>query len=289
MRIRFVPGANATERGRVTLIPDGELELRDFRGRPFTGADPGAGTLMERGMTLPAPASGIGSGKISLDAESLQFTRDGGFYIGDEYAANLYYFDRRGRLLGVINPPAAITPRREGRPWFGSLQPPDTGRRNNQGLEGMSLSPDGRTLFVALQSALMQDSATGNAAGRTDIRVLAYDVSSTPTPAKPVAHYVMQLPAYNADGNGGAPNRTAAQSEIRALDDHRFLMLARDGAGLGAEGKAPIVYKSILLPTSRARPTSPAPNTRPAPHRCYGTRPARRCGQTSSRPIGSNW
>jgi hypothetical protein len=111
----------------------------------------------------------------------------------------------------------------------------------------MSLSPDGRTLFVALQSALMQDSATGNAAGRTDIRVLTYDVSHTPTPTRPAAHYVVQLPAYTAEGNGGAPNRTAAQSEIRALDDHRFLMLARDSAGLGAEGKTPIVYKSILL------------------------------------------
>jgi hypothetical protein len=242
LRIRFAPGD-----GQVTLIPEGGLKLTDFRGQPFTGADPDAGTLMERGMVLPAPASGVGSGKVSLDAESLQFTRDGSFYIGDEYAANVYYFDKGGRLRGVIQPPAAITPRRNGRPFFGSLQAPDTGRRNNQGLEGMSLSPDGRTLFVALQSALVQDSATGNGAGRTDIRVLVYDVSRTATPQRPIAHYVMQLPAYNDGGNGGAPNRTAAQSEIRALDDHRFLMLSRDSAGRGAASKAPIVYKSILL------------------------------------------
>ena len=242
LRIRFTPGD-----GRLDLIPDGGLELRDFRGRPFTGADPGAGTLIERGVTLPAPANGVGSGKVSLDGESLQFTRDGGFYIGDEYTANIYYFDQRGRLRGVINPPVAIAPRRNEQHYFGSLQIPDSGRRNNQGPEGMSLSPDGRTLFVALQSALMQDSATGNAAGRISTRVLVYDVSGTPTPKQPTAHYVMQLPAYNDEGNGGPPNRTAAQSEIRALDDHRFLMLARDGAGLGAEGKAPIVYKSILL------------------------------------------
>ncbi len=241
-RIRFSPSD-----GQFTLLPGGGMELRDFRGRPFTGADPGAGTLVERGIVLPAPASGPGRGKISLDAESLQFTRNGGFYIGDEYTANVYYFDRRGRLRGVIRPPAAITPRRDGQLWFGSLQAPDTGRRNNQGAEGMSLSPDGRTLFVALQSALIQDSATGNAAGRTNTRVLVYDVSRTPTPARPIAHHVVQLPAYADDGDGGAPNRTAAQSEIRALDSHSFLMLARDGAGHGAEGKKPIVYKSILL------------------------------------------
>lgn len=241
-RIRFSPSD-----GQFTLLPDGGLKLRDFRGRPFTGADPGAGTLVERGIVLPAPASGPGRGKVSLDAESLQFTRNGGFYIGDEYTANVYYFDRRGHLRGVIRPPAAITPSRDGQPWFGSLQAPETGRRNNQGAEGMSLSPDGRTLFVALQSALIQDSATGNAAGRTNTRVLVYDVSRTPTPARPIAHHVVQLPAYADDGDGGAPNRTAAQSEIRALDSHSVLMLARDGAGHGAEGKKPIVYKSILL------------------------------------------
>lgn len=241
-RIRFSPGD-----GRVELVPDGGLELRDFNGRPFTGADPGEGVLVERGMTLPAPAAGVGAGKVSLDAEALRFTRDGGFYIGDEYSANVYAFDRDGRLKGVIAPPPAVAPRRDGKPDFSSLRPPKTGRRNNQGPEGVSLSPDGRTLVVALQSALMQDSATGDAAGRVNTRVLVYDVGANPAPAKPVGHYVIQLPAYAAQGEGGAPDRTAAQSEIRALDDHRFLMLARDGAGLGSGGKAPIVYKSVLL------------------------------------------
>ena len=241
-RVRFTP-----QDGQFSLTPDGGIRLTDFRGRPFTGADPADATLVERGVSLPTPARGVGRGKVSLDAESLQFTRDGSFYVGDEYTANIYYFDRRGRLRGVIQPPAAIAPRRHGQPFFGSLEAPETGRRNNQGPEGMALSPDGRTLFIVLQSALMQDSATGNAAGRVNARVLAYDVSNTPTPTQPTAHYVVTLAAYNDRGDGGPPNRTAAQSEIRALDSHRFLMLSRDGAGRGAESDAPIVYKSILL------------------------------------------
>jgi len=240
-RIRLSPAD-----GRLDIIPDGGLVLHDFRGQPFTGADPGAGTLTTGGMVLPSPASGVGAGKISLDAEALQFTREGGFYIGDEYTANVYYFDSKGRLQGVITPPAAITPRRQGASAFGSLQAPETGRRNNQGAEGMSLSPDGRTLFVTMQSALMQDIAAGNAAGRINTRVLVYDVSDTPTPTHPKAHYVVQLPAYSSEGDGGPADHTAAQSEIRALDSHTFLMLSRDSAGLGA-GKSPIVYKSILL------------------------------------------
>lgn len=241
-RIRYRPAA-----ATLDIVPDGGLRLQDMRGQPLTGADPGQGTLKLGAVLLPSPVSGPGAGKVSLDAESLQFTRDGGFYIGDEYAAAVYYFDPQGRMQGVMEPPAAIAPRRDGRPDFGSLQPPVTGRRNNQGVEGLSLSPDGRTLIVALQSALVQDTASGSASGRINTRVLTYDVSTAPMPAAPSGHYVVQLPAYRDDGDGRAPNRTAAQSEIRALNAHQFLMLSRDGAGLGASGSDPIVYKSLLL------------------------------------------
>jgi hypothetical protein len=236
----------------VSLVVDGGIKLRDFDGKPFTGAEPAKGLRKERGIVLPSPAGGIGAGKVSLDAESLQFTRDGGFYVGDEYAANVYRFDAKGKLTGIIVPPKAVRPLdANGKRDFTSLKPPVTGRRNNQGVEGMALSPDGTRLFVVLQSALIQDTAArdapGDASGRSLTRVLIYDVSRDGVPKNPVGHYVVRLPIYADRGDGGAPNRTAAQSEIRVLDNHTFLMLARDGNGLGAEGGKPIVYKSVLL------------------------------------------
>jgi hypothetical protein len=252
-RISFTPYAgkplpmDIRSQSQVRIVPDGGLELHDFRSQPFTGADPGQGSLTEQGIRLPSPTKSIGAGKVSLDSESLQFTRDGGFYIGDEYSANVYYFDAKGRLRGVIVAPAAIVPRRGGKVDFDSLSAPDTGRRNNQGVEGISLSPDGKRLFVVLQSALIQDTASGNANGRVDTRVLVYDVGEHPTPSAPAAHYVLQLPAYNSHGNGKPANKTAAQSEVRALNRHQFLMLARDGDGLGTDNEKPIVYKSVLL------------------------------------------
>ena len=77
--------------------------------------------------------------KERCDAESLQFIPGGGFYIGDEYAAHVYRFDARGRLTGVLVPPRAVRPAdKDGKPYFTSLEPPATGRRNNQGVEGMA-------------------------------------------------------------------------------------------------------------------------------------------------------
>ncbi|WP_430392004.1 esterase-like activity of phytase family protein [Dyella sp. 20L07] len=252
-RLRFTPHqgaalpAEVASQRQVQITPDGGLLLKDFQGKAFTGADPAQGTRIENGVLLPAPAHGTGAGKISMDAESLQFARDGSFYIGDEYAANVYYFDAKGHLRGVITPPAAVMPRTHGKVDFNSLTPPDSGRRNNQGVEGMSLSPDGRRLFVALQSALMQDSAKGNASGRAHTRVLVYDVSQQPVPKQPMGHYVITLPAYTGKGDGGSVDQTAAQSEIRALNDHQFLMLSRDANGLGSDNDRPIITKSVLL------------------------------------------
>lgn len=240
--------ASTSSQNQVTFAQSGGIKLTDYNGNPFTGADPGAGTRIVNGIVLPSPVAGAtGAGKISLDAEGLVLLSDGSFYISDEYAANIYYFDATGRLKGIITPPKSLEPYISGSLNFNSINPPTTGRRNNQGMEGLSVSPDGTRLFAVLQSATLQDSSSSADQTRTNTRVLVYDISGTATPDNPIGHYVLQLPTYTAKGNGSAANKTAAQSEALSINNSQFLLLSRDGNGLGTGSTNPEVYKSILL------------------------------------------
>src|SRR5262249_44747689 len=157
----------------------------------------------------------------------------------------------------VIVPPEAFIPHHASHPpntpFFGAGTAPSlpnvNGRRINQGMEGVALSPDGTRLFALLQSATLQDSDDSQQ-NRRQTRLLVYDVSAEPTPAAPLSEYALTLPTLRQNGRGGAAtavNRTAAQSEVVALDNTRFLVLSRDGNGLGNTDPNPSVFKSVLL------------------------------------------
>ena len=247
-RFAFTPwtGAGPTDR-RLRLTLTGGLLLRDQTGQTFSGRDPGDGVITRGGVTYPAPASGDGAGHVSLDSEAVARLRDGRFYVSDEYGVMIYAFDARGRQTGVIVTPPAIQPRLNGQLHFGAAAPGMTGRRNNQGLEALAVTPDQTRLFTILQSATVQDSPVSGYQNRSNTRILVYDISRGRTPAAPVGDYVLQLPVVRMAGDGGAPDTTAAQSEAVALNDHQILVLSRDSNGRGSSEVRPIVFRSVLL------------------------------------------
>lgn len=240
---------------QAQLTQSGGFLLRDATGQVFTGRDPQASVVVRDGITYPTPPAGdLGAGKIAIDAEAVTFLNDGSFYIGDEYGAAIYYFDASGRQIGAIQANPDLLPRVNGAINFNGandspLVPGSTGRRSNQGMEGVSVSPDGTRLIAVLQSATLQDNPTNVAVRRNNTRVLIYDISASKTPTAPVAEYVLQLPVYNNSATGtGAATATAAQSEVLALNNTQFLVLSRDGNGRGTNGNAnAIAFKSILL------------------------------------------
>lgn len=242
-----LPAATSSQ-NQLTITPTGGFLLTDTTGQPFTGKDGVNNVITRGGILYPSPATGEGAGRISLDSEAITFLADGSFYISDEYAAGIYYFDKTGRQMGAIQTVNALLPRIGGVVNFNGGVAPATGRRNNQGLEALSVTPDGQKLVTILQSAAIQDNGAGNQ-GRNNTRILIYDISGTRTPTAPIEHYVLQLPILSTGGTGGAANATAAQSEMLALNSNQFLVLSRDGIGRGADPNAANspVYKSVLL------------------------------------------
>jgi hypothetical protein len=222
--------------------------------RNTTGIDP----LFVRPAAGGLPALPVdGNNHIAVDDEGVVYPGDGTIWISDEYGPYVYHYSSSGKLLNVIRPPEAVVPKRlnAGIPvdQFSANAPPNggptyntgnpvSGRQNNQGAEGLSISADHKTLYVFLQSALIQDldatSSTTISNTRRNTRLLAYDISGA-TPAL-IHEYVVQLPLFNS-------TKTAAESELYALNDHQFLVLARDsGAGHGL-ATAQSVYRKVDL------------------------------------------
>ena len=190
--------------------------------------------------------SGPGGKEIAIDSEGLVLASDGGFWVSDEYGPYIYHFSAQGRMTQAIMPPAAYIPHRNGSVSFSADSPPiynpgeiiipadtETGRDNNQGLEGLTASSDGKTLYALLQSALDQEGGPNNPY-RRQARLLEYDISNTTNPVYK-AEYVVTLPLWtDPTAKASKATKVAGQSEIHSLGNGQFLVLARDsGSGHG--------------------------------------------------------
>lgn len=172
---------------------------------------------------------------MRLDSESLRVGSDAAsFFVADEYGPFIHQFElQSGRRLRSIRLPAG----------FQSLHPAPTvlrevatnvsGRVPNRGMEGLAITPDGKSLVGIMQGPLLQDHAIGPSGGTTttgtNSRLLRIDLrhcSGGELSTCPSRQYVYQQ--YGP---------TTGNSEILAVDDHRFLVIERDGQSGGPATK----------------------------------------------------
>ena len=179
-----------------------------------------------------------------LDPESIKTSNSGlSVFISDEYGPYVYQFDRvtGARIRSFRLPDSfAVIPNTTTGTETGSVGT-DTvnsnnarllGRVANKGAEGLAITPDGRTLVVALQSALIQDGGTGPNGAFT--RIVTIDIVS----GNVKAQYAYPLFATK-------PGKYTTISEILALNEHQFLVDERDGKGF--EGGGAASYKVLNL------------------------------------------
>ncbi len=153
-----------------------------------------------------------------LDSEGIRLSNDGfRVYISDEYGPYVYEFDRllgvRLRSFKLPDHLFVTTPKPVG---TDEIADNTSGRTANKGMEGLAITPDGKTLVGIMQNALLQDVA----AAANLLRIVTIDILS----GKTTHEYAYEL----TTGSG--------VSEILALNQHEFLVDERDGHGRGDNG-----------------------------------------------------
>jgi hypothetical protein len=213
--------------GQAVLVRD--IPLKDADGTPLNGQVSTEATTGETIVDLdgtPLPASPYG-----FDSEGLVAMPDGTFYVSDEYGPYIAHFDANGKRLGQFSP------------FDGSLPEELQNRTANQGMEGLTITPDGTTLVGLMQSALNQpDLAGANAKKIPATRIVTISL---------VDHAVHEYLYLTTD-----PGTTAdASSEITALSATEFLVLERDG-NLPPAPNRKIVYKVDISGATDVGPDS---------------------------------
>ncbi len=171
------------------------------------------------------PGSSGNPDNARLDPEGIRLSRDGKtVFISDEYGPYLYQFDRAtGQRLRSYTLPGNLDIATLSPVGATEIAGNATGRTTNKGMEGLAITPDGKTLVGAMQAALLQDAA----AQKNLLRFVTIDIATGTT--KEFAYLLTK-------GSG--------VSEIVALNDHEFLVDERDGNGLGDSVTKPTAAKT---------------------------------------------
>ncbi|HUL71770.1 MAG TPA: esterase-like activity of phytase family protein [Vicinamibacterales bacterium] len=206
----YGPGCGAVGDGAPAL---NELDHTNY----FTGRSDG----FESGLPSTNPLN------ARLDPEGIRVSADREHvFISDEYGPYVYEFDRRtGRRTRIFSLPSTFAVQNLSAIGNDEIANNHVGRVTNKGMEGLAITPDGRTLVGAMQSPLLQDG--GDIKGGVT-RIVTIDTRTGQT----------RQYAYQLDGSV-----KTTISEILAVNDHEFLVDERDSKGLADDSQA--VFKRL--------------------------------------------
>jgi len=159
-----------------------------------------------------------------FDPEGIRVSADGrSVFISDEYGPYVRQFDRTtGVLIKTFELPAKYYVTNQSAMGSTEISGNSIGRVTNKGMEGLAITPDGKTLIGIVQAPMAQDAAIS--ASSKLLRIIAIDVATGAIRGE----YGYKL----TTGSG--------VSEITAINDHEFLVLERDGRGLGDGSNAAV-------------------------------------------------
>jgi Esterase-like activity of phytase/Bacterial Ig domain len=203
----------------VTLKGPKSLGGVNYSGRPPSDTkeviDDVAATnaTLNDGKVTPQP---VAKDPYGYDSEGLVAMPDGSFWVSDEYGPYITHFDAQGFEIGRLTP-YKDSPDNKDHKVIGHLPAELANRLTNKGMEGLTITPDGKTLVGAMQSALqMPDLGSTKASKVAVTRIITVDLRTFKTKQY---LYLLDDPATTGDAN----------SEITALSNTKFLVDERDG------------------------------------------------------------
>lgn len=221
----------------------GTTLFKDASGNNYTGLNP----LLANGSV-----STLGR---SLDPEGLTKLPNGNFLVSDEYGPSVLEIDPSGKVLRTFTTPANILAKNgntldyvNGRPTINS------GRQDNRGFEGITISADGKTAYAILQDPLVNEGAQNDGRRSRNVRIVAFD-TATGTSTGQFIYQLEDAAALNSVTPGNTFNPTSqgrniGVSAIQTLPDGRLLVLERDNRGFGPTdptGATPVAFKGLFV------------------------------------------
>ena len=161
------------------IVVMGAIPILDASGLPVTGL-PNVGTFDE----TPYDFNGtniIDLNASGLDTEGIVRTRDGHFWLVDEYSPSLLHVSPTGTVIDRFVPEDSLlgstlstTPNYRIKKYLPKIL---NFRRQNRGFEGIAITPDEKTVFLAMQSPLEYPTRTLGRASRI-VRILRFDIGT---------------------------------------------------------------------------------------------------------------
>ena len=204
------------------LILEQVIELKNAAGNRLNGLPNPAGMGASGETAYDLNGNILTPDPDGIDSEGLVAAADGTFWISDEYGPHIVHVDATGKTIERINPFGTGTGNRK-------LPVVFTNRRANRGMEGLTITPDGKTLVGIMQSPMYNPSKAA-VANSTVLRILTFDIATAAT----------KQYAYLMDNKS-----LTGVSEIVAVNNTTFLTLERDGL-FGGAATNPATFKKVF-------------------------------------------
>lgn len=218
-----------------TLTLESVIELKNKDGVKLNGLPNPEGKGGSGEKALGVDGNDLGKSEDGIDSEGLARAADGSWWVSDEYGPHIVHFDASGKEIERINP------------WSTGKKLPlvFAKRRPNRGMEGLTLTPDGKTLVGIMQFPLYNPSkdAIKNSLA---IRIVTLDIASGTT-----KQYVYMMERTDLQ----------AVSEIAAVSNSTFIVLERDGEYAKEITRSTVFKKIYKIDLSGATDISDANNT----------------------------